>query len=105
MVERRTPNPQVEGSTPSRPAIFTEAIIMDDATFELLKRIDAAFDKDHPGYGETIAYGHGLHIGNDGGDHLRHDIMQAVEAERRRRGRITESALALSNTRPCRDDY
>lgn len=66
---------------------------MDDQTFELLKRIDAAFDGNLPGYGDASStIMPALFANGDGGDHLRRDIMRAVEAEKARRTDVEKTA-------------
>lgn len=56
---------------------------MNDKTFELLKRVDAAFDGNLPGYGDASSTCRPcLFAEGPAGDHLRFDIMRAVEAEK-----------------------
>lgn len=62
---------------------------MDDATFELLKRIDEGFEN---GSGDrTLTCGPSLSPVGDAGRQLRRDIMVAVEAEKARRARADEA--------------
>jgi len=78
---------------------------MDDATFDLLKRIDEGFEEGSGPYSQFLGHGRGaatVGVGDEGLN-LRRDVMQAVEAERRRRaaaGAADFSCLALQGVLP-----